>query len=238
MRHEIRLQTEAMSEDELRAAFPWAVAPPSLVSLDSLRETFGRAQDVLVAASDSTDRARDLEVAEGLRLEAERTKGGAVASRSTVASRAVAADLVHATARWAYWSDGAMTDARDLDASTRAKPPAALSADAVALLDAVWGSDSGTPRVGWKRLAAVARILVTELLPDPPGLAPEHRFTAYHLRVRYIDGTEGDLYTWEDFHEGEYAVCDTQAELLGVIAEFFESLAIDAAMLDANRAPR
>lgn len=232
MRHEIRLQTEGMSEGEIRAAFPWALQPGALVQLDSLLHTFGSAHDVLVAASDSPARARELEVAEQRRLAAERdrAKGHDVALRSTVETRAVAADLVHATARWAYWSDGAMTDAMGLDASTRAKPPAALSADAVALLDAVWGSDAGTPRVGWKRLAAVARILVTELLPDPPGLAPEHRFTAYHLRVRYIDGTEGDLYTWEDFHEGEYAVCDTQAELLGVIAEFFESLAIDAAM--------
>lgn len=49
-------------------------------------------------------------------------------------------------------------------------------------------------------------------------------------RTIFDRGTEGDLYTWEDFHEGEYAACDTQAELLGVIAEFFESLAIDAAM--------
>jgi len=236
MRHEIRLQTEAMTEDDLRAAFPWALSPNALVQLDSLWRTFGAAQDALVAASDAPTRARDLEVAERIRLDGERAraKGHDVVLRSTVATRTVAADLVHATARWAYWSDGAMTAAMGLDASTRAKPPTALAADAVALLDAVWGSDAGTPRVGWTRLAAIERILVTELLPDPPGLAPEHRFTAYHLRVRYTDGTEGDLYTWEDFHEGEYAVCDTQAELLGVIAEFFESLAIDAAMLDGD----
>lgn len=100
----------------------------------------------------------------------------------------------------------------------------------MALLDAVWGSDSGTPRVGWKRLAEIARILVTELLPDPPGVPPELRFTAYHLRVRWTDGTEGDLYTWEDAHEGEYVVCDTRDALVEVIVDFFESLAIDAAM--------
>lgn len=159
----------------------------------------------------------------------ERAKGHDVALRSTVETRAVAADLAHATARWAYWSDGEMTAAEGLDPTTRAKPPTSLSADAVALLDAVWGSDSGTPRVGWKRLAEIARILVTELLPDPPGVPPELRFTAYHLRVRWTDGTEGDLYTWEDAWEGGYEACATLDELVVALVDFFESLAIDAA---------
>lgn len=137
--------------------------------------------------------------------------------------REVDAQLVHVSAPrgWAYWSDGALTSADAL--APRAALPKALSDDAEELIDRVLGSESGDPAIGWKALAAVARIVHRVVLAHVEGLDVTTFeggvACAEALTVLRTDGTEGTLYTWHASFEAEqlYVVCDTLEALRDAI---------------------
>lgn len=98
--------------------------------------------------------------------------------------------LVHATATWAYWSDGAITPSRGL----AVERPQGLSADAVTLVTVARESKSARPTCGWEALASVARIVSREVIVDAPRRPLDHRVRVVRLRVVTVDGVERDLW--------------------------------------------
>lgn len=103
---------------------------------------------------------------------------------------AAAAELLHRTEWWAWWSDGLLTTAIGLPESCN---PQHLSADAVELITDAWASDSPQPQCGWNLLAQVQRILNCEVLSIAVSgdlqLAMRER-----LSIEFADAQQGVLY--------------------------------------------
>lgn len=116
-----------------------------------------------------------------------------------------AAELVHRTDWWAWWSDGLLTTAIALPESCN---PQGLSPDAVELITDVWASDSLAPQCGWAVLAQVQQILSREVLSASrlPQLTLRERLT-----VELRDAGQVVLYCSWRGHEDGY-LCEVTIE--------------------------
>jgi hypothetical protein len=108
-----------------------------------------------------------------------------------------AAELVHRTDWWAWWSDGLLTTAIGLPDSCN---PQGLSHAAVELITDVWASDSPAPECGWALLAQIQRILNREVLSTSDSPQPILR---ERLTVELLDARQAVLYCcWRGQEEG------------------------------------
>lgn len=100
---------------------------------------------------------------------------------------------LHIGEGWSYWSDGRLIK----QTWGGARPPVtSLTRDAVRLIDLVMGSDTGHVHGGWERLVHIDKVLDKQLIAAEPGYGHYAGPTIEQLRVRWLDGTEQDLYTY------------------------------------------
>lgn len=120
---------------------------------------------------------------------------------------------LHVGKTWSYWSDG-----RILGHTWGRTRPAVMSLtpDAADLIDLVMGSDSGHVDGGRERLVKIDKVLSMQRTIAGELRGHYNPPTATKLRVRWLDGTETDLYTYEcGYFEGyRFEVYDTFKDLL------------------------
>lgn len=143
MRFEVWRETQGMTFEAFRALHPWAFAPRCQdadgrpLTAAEVFAVLGRDRTECVAATDTPAQAEVWRRAQGS------------LPRERVTVRPVAASLVHVAelGRWARWSDGVLTAARDLSPAMLASPPRSLAPEVVAEFDARWDADAWAPEV-------------------------------------------------------------------------------------------
>lgn len=119
------------------------------------------------------------------------------------------ATLVHVTGDWAFWSDGKFTTSIGLPRWTQTIR--SLSEDAIQLISAAMGSDSGEPECGYAFLARVKKIVTSKVLSRErgrPGGYAAPQMTRLHVELD--NGETAILYNYTaGYFEGyEYELCD------------------------------
>jgi hypothetical protein len=100
---------------------------------------------------------------------------------------------LHVAPQWSYWSDGCL-----IGHSWGGTSPTvvSLTPDAANLIDLVMGSDSGHVDGGRERLIRIDKILGRQLVAPGETSGVYNPPTVERLRVRWLDETETDLYTY------------------------------------------
>jgi hypothetical protein len=109
--------------------------------------------------------------------------------------------LVHRTEWWAWWSDERLTGAISLPDSLC---PEGLSTDAVELISEVWESASPPPQCGWKVLADIQRVVLSEQLTTWSSRDVLQKSAVERLVVECRNGQEKVLLRFYQFLKDTY----------------------------------
>lgn len=113
--------------------------------------------------------------------------------------------LLHATDRWAYWSDGRVTTSIGLSPTEKTASVQSLSATAADLISGVRGADGGEVEGGWPTLVKIARELSRTTIEKGPDRGVYHRATVEKIEVENNDGTKATLYEYSAGYFEGYA---------------------------------
>jgi hypothetical protein len=130
---------------------------------------------------------------------------------------------LHVAGAWALWSDGVFSTS----SGCALHRGGSVSADAERLISRVWISDSGEVECGLLRLADIDAVEASTPVAIGPPRGPSPPEAVQRLKVRWKDGSRGELYTLSARSFGGYwfGVYNTLESLLAAAGAFRAALA-------------